>query len=157
MSIRSRSLLLLAVLSCLSGWSQAVTIYKYRMSDGGILYSQTPGRRGVLLDVMNIPTTSAGQRALQKSAQQQLERDIVRSERMTALRGSWQQVNACSEPQAFVANDYYLARPGERTGIVGGRSRLNVGYWQRVHGAVPGTEFVLDALDPSRTDYERLK
>lgn len=157
MLTRSRSLLLLAALSCICSWSEAVTIYKYRMSDGTILYSQTPGRRGVLLEVMNIPATSAAQLASQKTAQQQLERDIARSERMTALRGSWQQTEACREPQVFVADNYYLPRPGERTGIVGRGSRLNEAYWQRVYGAVPGTEFVLDPLDPARTDYERLK
>lgn len=148
-----RPILLPLSLLFVCAWSEAVSIYKYRLRDGTILYSQTPGRRGVLLEVMHIPSSTPAQLAAQRRARQQLEADVARSERLTALRQQREAV--CDVP--VVAHVDASPRPGERTGVANGYSRLNERYWQRVHGVIPGTELVLDVPDPARTDYERFK
>jgi len=162
MNIRYHSLFILSgCLLCASHGSDATAIYKYQLPDGSILYSQTAGRNGKLLEVMQVRSPSRAQLESQKSAQKQLEQEMARSERLTTIR-NLRHNDTCDASYAssggnIVYADAFIPRPGERTGTVGGFSRLNDAYWQRIYGISRGVDFVLDPFDPSRTEYERLR
>ena len=76
-SVACTAILLLAT----SAWGEA--IYKYRMPDGRILYTQAPQKQGRLLKVMQVQRPEARQTAL---AAQRVEQEKARADELAAQR-----------------------------------------------------------------------
>lgn len=117
----------------------AANVYKYRMPGGSTLYSQKPQSKGRLITVLQVqdPTpTSASLRRIEDERRhaKELYDQILESRRVNLLSSAQQFGAGCSDACALaLLPDRFLAPlPGERTGTVSGRSRLNDHYWERL-------------------------
>lgn len=126
----------------------AASLYKYREPGGRILYSQKPVAHAKLVSVLQVqdplPSAVSHKRAEQEAQQarqqaQQLYAEIMESRRADAL---WAASTQTTEASACALEP----RPGERTGTVSGRSRLNENYWNRL-GVYPATLCSVPCID----------
>ena len=127
-----------AVLAAAAGLAQAQQVFKYVMPNGQIVYSDKPVPGGRLVDeIAPPPPAGAAPPPTPRQEQLQEQRNAVR-ERLSDRDREFQRAQAnlqdarnrlAQAERTLVAGKEPL--PGERTGNVGGGSRLNEMYWQR--------------------------
>ncbi len=117
----------------------AANIYKYRLPDGTVLYTQKALKDHKPIKVINEPPPSARQLQRQRAAQRQLVELRARSERLGEERRARE---AAEEQQRLALLDAERADaalrlslvpgPGDRLSTAFGGSRLSDEYWERV-------------------------
>ena len=130
--------LVLAAVAALAGAAHAQQVFKYVMPNGQVVYSDKPVPGGRLMDELAPPPPPAqGMNAPAPAAPSAGQGQAVR-ERLADRESQFQQAQAnLNDARAnLVAAERQLANgkeplPGERTGIVGGGTRLNDNYWAR--------------------------
>lgn len=128
------------VLMGFANHAEAISIYKYRMPDNSVLYSQAVSRTGRLIGVVEAPALDRQQIESQRMAQRKLEEDKARADWFATLHRMESLIAQDDACKASLALDKarlalrigLVPRPGERQGIVGGGSRLNAAYWERM-------------------------
>jgi hypothetical protein len=136
-SVRCMTLILTAA-AALAGAAQAQQVFKYVMPNGQVVYSDKPVPGGRLMDELAPPPPPAQNlNAPAPAAPNAAQRDALR-ERLGERESQFQQAQAnLNDARAnLAAAERQLAEgkeplPGERTGNVGGGSRLNESYWAR--------------------------
>jgi hypothetical protein len=116
----------------------AASIYKYRMPDGGTMYTEKPMPKARLVALLKAQDPTPVALSLQRlererREEQRLYAEIMEERRLEALlatRQSTRHATWCGYPHSW--QSALVPRPGERTGTVGGYSRLNDRYWQRL-------------------------
>lgn len=143
----------IALLFLLVSWNAgAASIYKYKSSGGGTLYSQKPVARARLVSVLHVQDPTSRDASLKRVAQERqqsqlLYEQIMESRRIDTLAAESTQA---ADAGGCAAGGRYAStlepRPGERTGTVHGRSRLNEAYWNRL-GIYPATVCSVPCID----------
>lgn len=137
---RAFSMALFAGLLCTALATNAASIYKYRLADGSILYSQQRADSGTLLAIIDVPSPTPRQIAEGRAAERKLQQQIARADRLSeqrAAREAQAEIDINIGPQV-VGKDQLLfphgrtPLPGERQGTASGASRLNDAYWNRM-------------------------
>ena len=154
--------LLLACSLLVSSPAMAAEIYKYRLSDGSIMYSQEKLKGGKLLKVLPGPVQDAKQRRAQIMANRELEQLRARSDRI-ALELAAREIaenDARLAALALERSELALASslipgPGDRLGTVGGNMRLTEAYLQRVRQVEAALESRLGDDATERDDTQR--
>lgn len=133
-----RMTLILAAAAAAAGAAQAQQVFKYVMPNGQVVYSDKPVPGGRLMDEIAPPPPPAqGVAAPAQPATNAGQRDALR-ERLGERESRFQQAQAnlndaraqlTSAERQLVEGKEPL--PGERTGNIGGGSRLNESYWER--------------------------
>jgi hypothetical protein len=130
-------------------------IYKYRMSDGGIAYTQERSGSGELEDVLRVPSMPKSKS--EKLARQELLKDKLKAARLAAQRQAEEQ----RQNQVIqAAENLTIARqvlannleplPDERQGTVGGNTRLTEDYWERIEAMHQSVEIAQERLEDAR-------
>lgn len=118
--------------------SHAATIYKYRLPDGSVLYSQKPVPRQQAAKVIRVAPPSAKQLQTQRAAERQLARLQQKSTRLAKERLAQQEADNRTQLVAMAserAADAYrppLAAVDTATGVVAAAPRLSEADWQRI-------------------------
>jgi hypothetical protein len=129
----------LCLLFLLVSWNAgAASIYKYRAVDGRTLYSEKPVAHAHLVAVLHVQDPSSQAASLKRVAQERqqsqlLYEQIMESRRIDLLAAESTQAadsNGCAPSGRY--GSVLEPRPGERTGTIHGRSRLNEAYWNRL-------------------------
>jgi hypothetical protein len=130
--------LILAAAAALAGAAQAQQVFKYVMPNGQVVYSDKPVPGGRLVDELAPPPPPApGTTAPQRPESNPEQRQAVRERLGERERGFQQAQSTVNDARAQLATaerqlqDGKEPLPGERTGNVGGGSRLNEAYWAR--------------------------
>ncbi|HVK94813.1 MAG TPA: DUF4124 domain-containing protein [Noviherbaspirillum sp.] len=126
-------------------------IYKYRLPDGGVLYSQEKAAGAQLEEVLRVPSPSPAQAA---RAARELEQERALAAQLAAQRQQ-QQVTENRITQAEQALNAAQAAlmngiepwPGERHATAGGGNRLSDAYWQRQRALRQSVEDARAQLD----------
>jgi hypothetical protein len=130
---------LAAAIGACAGFAHAQQVFKYVLPNGQVVYSDKPVPGGRLVDEIAPPPPSAGVPPPRPEVQpaQPTQRDALR-ERLSDRDREFQRATAnLDDARARLAQaerDLVAGKeplPGERTGNVGGGSRLNEMYWQR--------------------------
>ncbi len=129
--------LLAAALAGTAAAAHAQRVFKYVMPNGQVVYSDKPVPGGRLVDEIAPPPPADPAAAQQRQDNVQDRRDALR-ERLADRESQFQRASAdLNEARTRLAaaerqlTDGKEPLPGERTGNVGGGSRLNEAYWQR--------------------------
>jgi hypothetical protein len=129
--------LLAAALAGTAAVAHAQRVFKYVMPNGQVVYSDKPVPGGRLVDEIAPPPPADPAAAQQRQDNVQDRRDALR-ERLADRESQFQRASAdLNEARTRLAaaerqlTDGKEPLPGERTGNVGGGSRLNEAYWQR--------------------------
>lgn len=127
----------IAALLATAGLAHAQQAFKYVMPDGRIVYSDKPVPGGRLVDEIAPPPPASAAPPPPRQEQLREQRDALR-ERLSdrdrefqRAQGNLQEARArleAAERNQMIGKE---PLPGERTGNVGGGSRLNELYWQR--------------------------
>lgn len=139
-------------------------VYKYRLPDGGVLYSDQLDRStGRLEQVLTAAPAPAPQQV--EAARRAVERELASSERPKDQRAD--SVDAASHDvgaarRALADAQAALQRgleplPGERRGNVDGRSRLTEAYWARVARLRDDVERARQRLDDATARLQALR
>lgn len=142
-------------LVCLAGMHSVQAdevIYKYRMSDGGIAYTQDRSGPGEPDDILRIPSSPPARSP--REIQQELQKDKLQVERLAAARRAAearenriaQATQAVHLAEMAVANGSEPL-PGERQANVNGTSRLTDDYWRRIAALQLSLEIARSRLD----------
>jgi hypothetical protein len=113
-------------------------LYKYRMPDDTVLYTDEVSTRGVVEEVIQEappdPARIEAERAAKLKSEAArtdrlaLQREAKLSEINVHIREATRALKAAKE--AFTVG--LEPRPGERLGVVGGHTRLSDAYWSRI-------------------------
>jgi uncharacterized protein involved in exopolysaccharide biosynthesis len=129
--------LLAAALASAGAAAHAQRVFKYVMPNGQVVYSDKSVPGGRLVDEL-APAPPVDPAAVQQRQDTTQDRRDGLRERLGERESQFQRANAdLNEARARLAAaerqlaDGKEALPGERTGNVGGGSRLNEAYWQR--------------------------
>lgn len=164
-AIYCRHAILQLLLLCLANATEATDIYKYRMPDGTILYTQAKPANGRLAKVLSFPSSDRRRMESERLARQRMDQDIARADLLTELRGLRQmsaESNLCASGAVFelatqAFNNELTPWPGERQGIVGGGSRLNAAYWNRMNYMQLQVDALREQLYRAARKYEAVK
>lgn len=134
------SMVLFAGLLCTVLEINAASIYKYRLADGSILYSQKRTGSGTLLAIIDVPSPTSQQNAESRAAERKLQQQIARADRLSeqrAAREAQAEIDINIGTQVVGQDHLFLPYgrtplPGERQGTGRGTSRLNEAYWNRM-------------------------
>ena len=130
-----RRLALIAVtLLPLLAAAQSGPVYKYRLPDGSILYSDEARLNGELQEIITPPAAPRAA-ADAKSVPEPASVERAAEQRAGTLDAATREVQAARRAldEAQAALDGGLEpRPGERIGNANGTSRLAPAYWQRI-------------------------
>lgn len=151
------ALLLLLASSCVLADSK---VYKYRMPDGSLLYTQNRAPAGKLESVIQVASPTPAQVA---RAQREVAADRALADRLEADRNRGRMVaaeNRLRQAADALANAEIALRagaeplPGERVGNVNGTSRLNEAYWDRMVALRRSVDEARLRLDVAAADVE---
>jgi hypothetical protein len=131
-------LLWLAPALAVAAADAADKVYKYRLDDGSILYSDEASGPGTLEEIITAPPPApaqtqaaidaARQRAQAADARQAARRSMTLDDAERDLHAAQ---SALAQAQAALQSGL-TPLPGERLGNVDGHTRLAPAYWQRV-------------------------
>lgn len=132
-------------------------IYKYRDSEGGVLYSQERAGPGQLEAVIEVPPAPPPQ--ARQEARRELQEAQARSQALAAQRLARQipQERVRLAAQALEAAEIALQegmepKPGERLGTVYGTTRLSDAYWARMRALHLSVEIARERLTQATID-----
>lgn len=140
--MKTYSFLLASVIFTVANTAHAVTIYKYVLPNGTVLYSQTELKKTKPVKVLRLQSETSIAKQEQRNARRELERLQVRADRLSLLSAAKEMADnaACSPPSSVapptISPSVLTPLPGERTGTVGGGSRLNDAYWDRMRSTL---------------------
>ncbi len=120
--------------------AHAWELYKYRMPDGSVLYTDEVSTRGRFVEVLQEPPPDAKRIEAERVAK--LKREVARAGRIASLRmaklsgvdAEIRHATRALEAARAALKSGLEPLPGERLGTVGGHSRLSDAYWSRVRG-----------------------
>lgn len=128
---------LTAALACTAGAAHAQRVFKYVMPNGQVVYSDKPVPGGRLVDELAPAPPVDPAAAQQRQENTEDRRDALRerlAERESQIQRAQADLNEARARLAAAERQLEQGKeplPGERTGNVGGGSRLNEMYWQR--------------------------
>lgn len=134
------------------------TIYKYRLQDGSVLYTQEKRTGAKLLDVIRSSSPSPEQLA---RAERELERDRALASQLSAQRymqGTAERRIRLAAQALDVAEaalrDGLEPLPGERRVHANGGSQLTDAYWERQRALQQAVEIARQRLDAATSEYQ---
>jgi hypothetical protein len=158
------ALLLLVALPALAADEPADRVFKYRQSDGSILYTDDKdSSHGALEEIIAAPPPAPRQAQDARAAAS--ERDEAAAERRAAqhsltLDDATRELDAARAALAHAQSalqEGLTPLPGERLGNVGGNSRLAPAYWQRVTLLRAEVDRSRARLDQAQADLQTLR
>lgn len=155
--MRKQNLLAVVFGLLLCAAASAQTVYKSVDEHGNVTYSKEPPRDAQAVEPLKIPpgpSETERSSAERRASEMQQAADRVEQQRSAGEDARKAQIDAAEKRVELARQRLEKAKevgPGDRTGNVGGGSRLNETYWERVRKAEEDLAEAQSALEKARS------